>query len=114
MFVNLQNIYQIIFTPNILAIHLHCSLIFQGELAKDSYYPISSYLHPPGRMDNTPSLATYLHLCPWLQGNISLIDIDFNLNDVPHNNFETQLDLMLDNLESGDLHAYFFFLALSS
>ena len=59
-------------------------------------------------MDDTPSLVTYLHLRPWLQGNISLIEIDFNLDDVPHNDFETRLDLMLDNLESGDLHEYIF------
>ena len=56
-------------------------------------------------MDDTPSLNTYYHLHPWLQGNLIHIDMDFNFDDVPHNlnDFVSQLGLMLDAFETGDL-----------
>lgn len=54
-------------------------------------------------MDDTPSLITYCHLHPWLQGNVVHIDMDFNFDDVPHNDFESRLDLMLNAFETGHL-----------
>lgn len=61
-------------------------------------------------MDDTPSLLTYYHLQPWLQGNLAHIDIDFNFDDVPHNNFQARLELMLDAFETGDLQQYVYLL----
>lgn len=60
-------------------------------------------------MDDTPSLLTYYHLQPWLQGNLVHIDMDFNLDDVPHNDFQSRLDLMLDAFEMGELQQYVHF-----
>jgi hypothetical protein len=54
-------------------------------------------------MDDTPSLNMYHHLKPWLQGNLVHIDMDFNFSEVPHNDFEFRLGLMLDTFETGDL-----------
>ncbi|KAF8801923.1 hypothetical protein BYT27DRAFT_7114038, partial [Phlegmacium glaucopus] len=59
-------------------------------------------IHMEG-MDDTPSLLTYYHLHPWLQGNLVHIEMDFNFDDGPHNDFESQLGLMLDAFETGDL-----------
>ena len=54
-------------------------------------------------MDDTPSLNMYYHLHPWLQGNLVHIDMDFNFNNVPHNDFASRLGSMLDAFETGDL-----------
>ena len=54
-------------------------------------------------MDDTPSLNTYYHLHPWLQGNLVHIDMDFNFNNIPHNDFASQLGSMLDAFETGGL-----------
>jgi hypothetical protein len=53
-------------------------------------------------MDDTPSLNTYYHLLPWLMGNIVHVDMDFNFDDVSHNDFESRLGYMLDAFENGD------------
>lgn len=37
------------------------------------------------------------------------IDMDFNLDDVPHNDFQSRLDLMLDAFEMGELQQYVHF-----
>jgi len=66
-------------------------------------------------MDST-SLITYHHLAPWLQGNLVLVDLMFNFDD-PQNDFESQLDTMLQDFEEGDykeyVNFYLIFLALN-
>ncbi|KIM40990.1 hypothetical protein M413DRAFT_28089 [Hebeloma cylindrosporum] len=47
-------------------------------------------------MSDIPSLLTYHHIRDWLRGNVVHIDLDFNFDDVPHNDFETRLNNMLD------------------
>jgi hypothetical protein len=59
-------------------------------------------------MNDTPSYLVYTHLQPWLQGNIIHIDLDFNLTDVPHNDWVTRLDRMLDSFETGEFKEYVF------
>ena len=58
----------------------------------------------------------YYHLMPWLQGNLVLVDLMFNFDDT-QNNFESQLDIMLQDFEEGDYKEYInlilFFLALN-
>ena len=58
------------------------------------------------RMTNIPSLIAYHHLHDWLQGNILHINMDFNLDDVPQNDFVYCLSNMLDRLETGDLKSH--------
>jgi hypothetical protein len=54
-------------------------------------------------MTDTPASLAYHHLQPWMQGNIVYFDIDFNMTDVPHNDWATRLDSMLDSFEKGEL-----------
>ena len=53
-------------------------------------------------MTDIPSLIAYHHLHDRLQGNIVHINMDFNLDDVPQNDFAYHLSNMLDRLETGD------------
>ena len=75
----------------------------------------ASARHLQGMVDSA-SLITYNHLAPWLQGNLVLVDLMFNFDD-SQNNFETQLDNMLQDFEEGDykeyVNFYLFFLVLS-
>jgi len=48
-----------------------------------------------------PSLLTYHHLHSWLQGNLVHINMDFNFNGVSYNDFESRLDSMLNEFETG-------------
>ena len=72
-------------------------------------------IHLEGIVDST-SLVTYHHLAPWLQGNLVLVDLVFNFDD-PQNNFQSQLDSMLQEFEEGNykeyIHFYLFFLELN-
>ena len=72
-------------------------------------------IHLQGMVDST-SLITYHHLAPWLQGNLVLVDLMFNFDD-PQNDFESQLDTMLQDFEEGDykeyVNSYLIFLALN-
>jgi len=63
-------------------------------------------------MDDTPSLLMYYHLQPWLQGNLAHIRMDFNFDDVPHNDFGSRLGLMLDAFETGKLQEYVNFILI--
>jgi hypothetical protein len=67
-------------------------------------------------MVDSTSLITYHHLAPWLQGNLVLVDLMFNFED-PKNDFDSQLDSMLQDFEEGDykeyFNFYFVFLALN-
>lgn len=56
-------------------------------------------------MSGVPSFLAYQHLRDWLQGNIVHVDLDFNLDDVPHNDFEMRLNAMLHTFEH-DLQEY--------
>ena len=62
-------------------------------------------IHLEGMAD-IPSHMVYHHLHSWLGGNIVHIDMDFNLDDIPRNDFGTRLSNMLDRLETGDLQRY--------
>lgn len=55
-------------------------------------------------MDST-SIITYHHLAPWLQGNLVLVDLMFNFDD-PKNDFESQLDTLLQEFEEGEYREY--------
>lgn len=57
-------------------------------------------IHLEGMVD-TPSFLLYQHLHPWLQGNLVHVNIDFNLTEVPHNDFAIRFDAMLESFESG-------------
>ena len=57
-------------------------------------------------MTDIPSLMAYHHLHDWLRGNIVHVDMDFNLDDVPQNDFAYHFSNMLDRLETGDLKRY--------
>jgi len=57
-------------------------------------------IHVEG-MTDIPGLMAYNHLYSWLYGNVIHFDLDFYLDDVPHNDFETRLDKMLCFFESG-------------
>ena len=57
---------------------------------------ISIYLEG---MNDIPSLLAYYHLYDWLHGNNVHVSLDFHLDDVPHNDFETQMDNMLAAFE---------------
>jgi hypothetical protein len=57
-------------------------------------------IHVEG-MTDIPGLMAYNHLYSWLYGNVIHFDLDFYLDDVPHNDFETRLDKMLCSFESG-------------
>jgi len=46
--------------------------------------------------------VTYNHLQTWLQGNIVHIELDFNMTDVPHNDWAVRLESMLDSFEIGE------------
>ncbi|EDR13074.1 uncharacterized protein LACBIDRAFT_308512 [Laccaria bicolor S238N-H82] len=50
-------------------------------------------------MNDIPSLLAYHHLHDWLHGNVVHVGLDFHLCDVPHNDFESQLDTMLAAFE---------------
>ena len=63
------------------------------------------FIHLKG-MTDIPSLIAYHHLHDWLQGNIVHIDMDFNLDDVPQNDFAYHLSNMLDRLEISDLKSH--------
>jgi hypothetical protein len=52
-------------------------------------------------MTDTPSYLTYHHLQPWLKGNIVHVDLDFNMTDVPHNDWAFRFSDMLDAFETG-------------
>ena len=56
-------------------------------------------------MGSKPSFLVYEHLHDWLQGNLVHIDLDFHFDEVPHNDFETRFNGMLDTLE-GHLREY--------
>ena len=56
-------------------------------------------------MIDSPSFITYHHLSPWLHGNLVLVDLAFNFDD-PKNNFESNLNDMLNRFEGGDLKEY--------
>jgi hypothetical protein len=56
-------------------------------------------------MNYAPSLLTYHHLQPWLQGNVVHVECDFNFNDV-NDDFEVRLNDMLKRFEDGDLKQY--------
>lgn len=51
-------------------------------------------------MVDSASFITYHHLVPWLQGNLVLVELIFNFDDT-NNNFDTQLDTMLQDFEDG-------------
>jgi hypothetical protein len=53
-------------------------------------------------MKDTPSMITYIHLLPWLRGNLVHVDLDFNFED-SNNDFEDRLNAMLNRFENGDL-----------
>jgi hypothetical protein len=57
-------------------------------------------------MNDTPAYLTYHHLQPWLQGNIVHVDLDFNMTDVPHNDWAIRLNSMLDYFETGEFKEY--------
>jgi len=57
-------------------------------------------------MTDTPSLLAYHHLHPWLQGNLVHINMDFNFNGVSYNDFESRLDSMLNEFETGKFQEY--------
>ncbi|KAF8797533.1 hypothetical protein BYT27DRAFT_7323634, partial [Phlegmacium glaucopus] len=67
-------------------------------------------IHLQGMVDST-SLITYHHLAPWLQGNLVLVDLMFNFDD-PQNDFESQLDTMLQDFEEGDYKEWTRFLVI--
>jgi hypothetical protein len=48
---------------------------------------------------------TYHHLAEWLQGNLVMVDLTFNFDDT-NNQFESQLDIMLDGFETGKFKEY--------
>ena len=50
-------------------------------------------------MNDIPSLLAYYHLYDWLHGNNVHVSLDFHLDDVPHNDFETRMDNMLAAFE---------------
>jgi hypothetical protein len=56
-------------------------------------------------MGGIPAFLVYQHIHDWFQGNLVHIDLDFNLDEVPHNDFETRLNGMLDIFE-GRLQQY--------
>jgi hypothetical protein len=56
-------------------------------------------------MTDSPSFITYHHLSPWLHGNLVLVDLTFNFDD-PKNDFESNLDDMLERFDGGDLKEY--------
>jgi hypothetical protein len=51
------------------------------------------------------SFITYYHLVPWLHGNLVLVDLIFNFDDL-QNDFYSNLDRMLERFEGGDLKEY--------
>lgn len=53
-------------------------------------------------MDDSPSYLAYQHLQQWLKGNIIHIDLDFNMMDVPENDWSSRLDRMLESFEFGE------------
>ena len=52
-------------------------------------------------MTDVPGYMAYNHLYSWLHGNVLHVDMDFNLDDVPNNDFETRLNTMLSSFEKG-------------
>jgi Ni,Fe-hydrogenase I cytochrome b subunit len=61
-------------------------------------------IHLEGLMDRG-SIMTYHHLAEWLQGNLVMVDLTFNFDDT-NNQFESQLDIMLDGFETGKFKEY--------
>ncbi|KAF8800473.1 hypothetical protein BYT27DRAFT_7117398 [Phlegmacium glaucopus] len=53
-------------------------------------------------MNDTPSVVTYYHLLPWLQGNLVHVNLNFSFQS-SDNDFESRLNTMLDRFEFGDL-----------
>ena len=54
-----------------------------------------------------PGCMAYNHLYSWLHGNVLHVDMDFNLDDIPHNNFEMHLNTMLSSFKKcGDYKEY--------
>ncbi|KAF8800814.1 hypothetical protein BYT27DRAFT_7116607, partial [Phlegmacium glaucopus] len=60
-------------------------------------------------MNNTPSVVTYYHLLPWLQGNLVHVNLDFSFQS-SDNDFESRLNTMLDRFKFGDLKEWCCFL----
>ena len=46
-------------------------------------------------MNDIPSVLAYYHLYYWLHGNVNHVSLDFHLDNVHHNAFETGMDHML-------------------
>jgi len=60
-------------------------------------------------MIDSPSVITYHHLNPWLHGNLILVDLTFNFEDL-ENDFESNLNNMIDRFDGGDLKEWTQFL----
>jgi len=58
-------------------------------------------IHLEGMTDQG-SIMTYHHLAEWLQGNLVLVDLTFHFDDL-NNQFESQLETMLETFETGAL-----------
>lgn len=54
-------------------------------------------------MTDIPGFIAYHHIHPWLHGNAIHIDLDFNFDDIPKNDFASRLGTMLDSFECGHL-----------
>lgn len=67
-------------------------------------------IHLQGMTDRG-SVIVYHHLAEWLQGNLVLVDLTFNFDD-PNNQFESNLDTMLESFETGDFKEWTRFLVV--
>lgn len=56
-------------------------------------------------MKDSQSTMVYHYLQPWLQGNIVLVELDFNFEQ-GIDKFQSCLNCMLDQLENGNLKEY--------
>jgi hypothetical protein len=56
-------------------------------------------------MRDSPSAIVFQHLQPWLQGNLVLVELDFNF-EKGIDGFQSRLKNMLDRFEDGDLKEY--------
>lgn len=66
-------------------------------------------------MTDVPGRMAYNHLYSWLHGNVLHVEMDFNLDDVPHNDFEMRLNTMLSSFEKGGAYEeYINFVSLFS
>ena len=53
-------------------------------------------------MDDSHSRLLYHNLHPWFKGNVVLVNLDFNMTNVVHNDWGSRLERLVEVFETGE------------